>query len=220
MERHARALAKERGLDPDETSHIYDSYDGAEVWDVDGEEWMLFDDYDDAVRAAEEYVSDFYDESPESFASMAHYYVRLSPMDVRIIAGEEADFYTSDRDDDDLIEQAGLQDQYEEAVGEYEELAKSGSTDARLKHNITGILDAAREQVHDNYYQETKSALENDPIGWWQDRGGEGIPAWMSVDVDSLARDVVINDGIGHTLGSYDGACVDLSTGGIAMRLN
>jgi hypothetical protein len=206
MEELAIEVAEDEGLDPENVSQDRYGPDHGESWDIDGQQWWLFADYEDAEEAAKEYFIQGYDENPEGYADFAQSYIEMSPTDIRIIAGEEADSYAHDLDDDealDRMDDAALQDQLDQIEEEWEDLQETEDEDAydaaeaQYEENKAAIAERARESIHDDIYQDTKEELEKDPWGWYTDRygSGEGIPNWMSVNVEKMAEDVISNRG-------------------------
>ena len=87
-----------------------------------GSEWTGFADDDDATIYAENYVKQMLDDEPELFnESFISQYLTITDTDRRIIAQEEADNLVDDNyDDDHILEQAGVKEDYEMAEEEAE----------------------------------------------------------------------------------------------------
>ena len=214
----AQELAKSEDLASEDVKKRYDSYGDGEVWEIDGEEWLLFADADAAEDGAEAYIKQaFEDEGPEFFsAELRKQFITVSKTDIDIdlIAAEEADSQLEDRDDDEIIKQADMEsarDDLDEDADDYDE-------------QLEKLVEDARDKLSEKIEQETAEQLRDDPVSWYENIVGkltaENMPAWMTIDVNALAEYVVENDGVGHTLGSYDGNEVDLKSGAVAIRLN
>jgi hypothetical protein len=64
----------------------------------------------------------------------------------------------------------------------------------------------ARDKFADEQADETEEQLNNDPIGWLEDRygwsQGDDFPSWVSFDFERAADDAVSNDGEENSLGA------------------
>jgi hypothetical protein len=211
-------LAEEQGLDPDGAKKLYDSYGKGEVWEIDSQEWLIFDDSDDAYDGAIEYVKQTYADEPSIFsADLLRDFAKVAPGDIDEIAAETGDNDAENMDDDDLLREADNapdEDDFTNADGDLDEAAYEAA--------VEKAVDEAKEIVSEHVAKEVAKALRDDPIGWWEDIVGKGekLPDWIGVDVAALAEHIVDNDGVGHTLGSYDGNDIELPSGAVAIRLN
>ncbi len=245
-----------------------------------GEEWIVFKDDGEAEDYAKQVIIQDLEHEPEIFSQdwlMNH--VSVSPTDIRIIAGEEADNYVENISYDGeerVLEEANLDSKYEQMQDAYEtmeekivelderseeldqaivqlmddveeaddpkakkeiqksikkmekEMKKADSDSARytkglpkLKKQMEALVEKAKEAVHDDYYENIKTQLERDPMGWYEELTGErAIQSWMSLDYDAAAEDAIRTDGVAHFLASYDGNETDLDSGAVAYRRN
>lgn len=181
----------------------------------DGEEWTVFDSYEDAERTAVDYVESQLEEEPGMF---------------------NQDWLQTQIDTDALGETIGQEEydyEYGEAESEWgdenpekkkriEELGKKRSQAFEDKTNIGWhsskegkeylSLTGKRETFADERATERKERVEEDPLGWWDDATGEPIPKeWINsyLDVEEASKNAIGTDGVAHFLSSYDGKEVE-----------
>jgi hypothetical protein len=157
---------------------------GDNIYEIDGEEWLVFDSYKDAEHEAEDRVRQDLENNPELFSKdwlSNHTYI--SDTDKRIISQEESDNYVDNLDDDDIEEQV------------------KGSESIEKK----------RESLRGERYDEIYAELKRDPEDYFVNQQGiythdEYVKqSFVSMDVDSATKDAIQTDGVAHFLSSYDG---------------
>ena len=160
-------------------------------------EWIVFEDYDKAEEAAIAKVKEDLENEPEIFTqSWLQYYIEIGDTDRRIMAGEEADRRVEDMEDEEVTQEAGIDDPEE-----------------------------AREALQEKYYDEMYKALE-DPINYFVDEQGiytiEDLmkQSFIRIDVDRAAQDAIDTDGVAHFLDGYDNEEVELPSGAVAYGTN
>lgn len=204
-------------------------------------EWMVFKDYRSAERFALEYLEESIDSDPEGYGDdllKRHTYV--SPTDIRIISGEEADNYVENIREDDggerILDEAGMLRAYEGMQDKIDKLEDKMTEEMdpkksdRMQKQIDKLeaakeklVDKAADKVHDELYNRTKKQLEDDPMEWAEELGydfGRNRPNWINVDTSAVAKEILDSDGVGSVLDGYDGDEVELSSGAVAFGTN
>lgn len=168
--------------------------DNAWLFKADGIEYTAFTSEEDAEGVARDLVVQELNDEPELFNQdflADHLYV--GDTDKRIIAGEEADA-SLDRDEKELVQGAGLYDEW--LVAEDEEKDK--------------IVEQAKEKLHAEKYKEVYDALAKDPIGYFVDDLGaysreEALKLpFIQVNVQEAADAALAADGWAHFISLYD----------------
>lgn len=201
-----KALAKYLGISEDE---IKQTYDDNHFETEDGEEYIVCD-YDTAKELAEEEVKNIYDDMGlEAFSEDYQSYILDNLVDDSWFDDalrEEADYvYSEDNLTDDEI---------------YYEAKDNGLVDDDVEEEDADI-DGLRGQLADKYYDD----YSDDPIGWYRENMSDEsfvhvVKENDLVDVDAVARDCVLTDGIAHFLASYDDKEIDLEDDLFAYRVN
>ena len=162
-------------------------------------EWLVFESEKDANEEALLRVRQDLEEEPEIFnKSFIQQYYKISDTDRRIIANEEADFRIEDMEEEDIAHEAGVLRQWEDAVD-------SGDT-----AKAEGIIEKAKEKVHDEIYKEWYNGLK-DPVAFLvNDQGIYSLSdlskaKFISIDVEKASADAIKADGVAHFLDQYDG---------------
>ena len=158
-------------------------------------DFVVYPSIDAAERAAILTVTRDLEDDPglfnEGFLSQ-HLY--MSETDIRVMAGEEADAYVEGYDDEDLVKEANMEPEYDEASDEEKEV----------------VVEKAKEQVRDERDEYVEAYLKRDPIGYLVDELGaytreEAMKQpWIQVDVEEAAEEAVSVDGYGHFIDGYD----------------
>ena len=207
-------------------------YGPATMQAVDGEgsngerEWAVYRDSDNAEQAAIARVTEDMNDDPPMFTeSFIQQYISIRPTDRRMIAQEESDNYVDEvLRDADVLEEAGVTDEYEELQAKIDS-TRSEARKIALEKTQEDMLESAKETVREKKYDEIHAALE-DPIQYFvHDHGIYSIQDLMKasfiyIDTDEAAKDAVDTDGVAHFLDNYDGSEVDLPSGAVAFGTN
>lgn len=190
------ALADYMGVQPDEVKELSWDYYGIPMYEVEGEEWAVTDDYDLCETAAKEDVAGLIDElGIESLI-----WDNMGGLENYLDAGwfEEAmrEYYQSYAED--IESESALSDEYENRL--QEEMAEAG---------VETVEDFVDHFVEDNmnYY--------GNAVKWYiGEYGKEDFnhlikKGAVSIDTDKAAEEVISVDGLGHILSGYDGEMVE-----------
>ena len=211
-EEYASAIAEYLDVPEDEvevrTRNDYSVY-YAEV-EAEGQEFLVFDNYEEAERFARGRIEDYLESEPTLFSpDFIRQHLYMTIIDKQLSAREEADFWVdSYTSDDDILEYVGLDSEYEDADDEDKE----------------AILERAKEEARDKYEDEMIDKYD-DVFGYFSDELGYGIEDILNIptvhiDYNEAARDAVIADGVAHFLATYDGDEIELPNGMYAYRTN
>ena len=137
------------------------------------------DNFDGTYDSEEDWAENFLDEIGGLSPDQAPNYLYISDTDQRIIADEESDSYVSDNDDDQIVKDADMVDEYE---AEEDETKKEA------------ILEKAKDKVREEKYEEIEKELKEDPVGYFVDYLGYDIKdlmkaSFVSIDYKQYARD-------------------------------
>ena len=107
-----------------------------------------------------------------------------------------------------------------EEIGEYQEQLEETEDDPTIEEELVNLIEELEERIEDieeddDYYEYTEEAKENyveshkqdvkdDPVAWLRDYGMEDRMDQF-IDKEEFIDDVIISDGRGHTISSYDG---------------
>ncbi len=120
-EEAVKELAEEEGDDPEDYEWKKGTFAHSIMVEYGRMEWHVFEDYDDAERAAKEYLSDMVEHEPEIVGKdLIQQHVTMDDTTRRTIAIEEADSYIGDIQDDRELDR--LEDWTD--VSDYEELVE------------------------------------------------------------------------------------------------
>ena len=212
---YAAAIADYTGDDVEDLSVRMDNAYGVEYAEVDAgnAEYMVFDSYDDAKEFAEGRVEDDLDNEPEMFSpDFISNHLYISDTDKRIMAGEYADSRVGDMSDDEVVSEAGMESEYEEAND-------NDDYDAAEQ-----IVQDARDELIDRYSDEAFDEYD-DIIGYFGNQLGYDMKdiinlSFVQIDTREAAQDAVDTDGVAHFLSMYNGEQIDLDNGMVAFRTN
>jgi hypothetical protein len=213
-------FAQEFGIDPDDAEFEIEVTDwddfGVQYYQVEvgQREYIAFEDEDDAEEYAVGQVMQDLEDDPTMFSqNWLQDFIYISNTDKRMIALDMAD-YINDMDDEDVLSQADVEDDYEAAI-EDDDLRKADK-----------ILDDAREALYDDEVKRWEEGLEDDPIGFLvNDEGLYSIDdllkqSFIQIDYEEAAKDAVKTDGVAHFLASYDGNENETDGGIVYYRRN
>ena len=101
---------------------------------------------------------------------------------------ESPEDYLDDSNDRELTKEGKDRiDSLKEEIGEYQE---------QLDYEYT-------EEAKENYVERRKYDVKEDPLSWLSDYGVEDLDQF--IDREEFIDDVIVADGRGHTISSYDG---------------
>lgn len=198
-----KALAKYLGISPNEIS---EGYDDNHFETGDGEEYIVCD-YDTALKLAEEDVKGVYDDlGMESFAPNYIDYIFDNFVNENKLSRMMYDYI------EDYYNNA-----YDEEILEYAE--SHGMIDSVFDYD--GDIDDLRQKLIDKDYEN----YEDNPSEYFKEfmdekEFSEFIVNNDLIDLDDLARDCVMTDGIAHFIASYDGEEHELDNDLLAYRVN
>jgi len=195
---------------PVEDMKITESESG--VWDVElgNQSYRIFEDDNKAEAVVLAQVTGDLETQPEMFnQDWLQSHMTITDTDRGVLANEEADSQVDNMDDDDIIEKADKEDEYEAA----DDSAKEG------------ILEDAKEEVRSQLSDEIEEALK-DPIQYFvNDHGIYSLEdlmkaSFISIDVKEAAEEAVSTDGWQHFIATYDGNSEELPSGAVYVRTN
>lgn len=113
------------------------------------------------------------------------HFLSLSETDIRVMAVDEASSRVSDMSDAEVVEEAGMEDEYDAAM------------EAEDEDKAEKIVADARDQVDSKISDDIQSELEKDPVGYFVDTLGYSVSDLakgniMSFDYDAYAREMRI----------------------------
>jgi len=222
-------LVAEKQVDS-EIIKSFEGQTGENLYEFDnGEEWYIFDSFEDAEREAIEQVRQDVENEPEIFSEgFLDDHITISETDRNIIAGEEADNQTeglSDQLRDELI--GDIESQFEDEIEKNPK--KFGLTDKDVEdksdeytdvfdkevdEELEKQIDEKVEQKRDELVDEIRDKLKN-PIDYFVEEQGifskEDLlkQSFISVDEDSASKEAVSVDGVAHFLARYDGSEIE-----------
>jgi len=168
-------------------------------FEAEGTEYNWIESEEEAERIALDIVKNDLDQEPEIFnQDWLQGFISMTDTDKRVISSEEADNRIGDMDDEEVVKEAGLEDEYAEAE------------EAGDQEKMDVIIDNARDNVHQRIADEMEDALD-DPIQYFvHDQGIYSIEdlmkqPWITINTDEAAQSAVDTDGWAHFLSMYDG---------------
>jgi hypothetical protein len=177
-----------------------------------GEEWLIFDSYDEAENACINYIEEQLQTEPYLFEKdwlKQHLYV--TETDKRVIANDEADSYIDSLSDEEIATEANMLDEYDDAV-------ESDDQD-----KIDTVVEDAKDIVMENRVDEIEYQLEHDLLNFLEERGYEirdNLPSFVSINTREASKDAVQIDGVAHFFSSYDGNQIELEDDTVMFRVN
>jgi antirestriction protein len=144
------------------------------------------------------------------------YFLHLSETDIRVYANDEADHLVRVMSDEEIVEKAGMQDEYEKAQAaealsdELEDLSEYDEDDLERIQEIQDelsklgevatvekVLDSARDEALSEISDEVKKELKDDALGYFEKQGfkpGDLVKNnVMSFDYEAYAKDLEIS---------------------------
>jgi len=207
-------------------------------------EWIVFKNYDDAERYAIARVRQDLEVEPEIFTpSWLENYIYISKTDIRIMAGEEADYYIGDMSDNEVLKEIGNDNDYEKIKDKIElatdnrdglneddedykkEYLKADREVKDLEQDLEDLVSESRDTLISDRYDELVKAYE-DPIQYFvEEQGTYSVSDLMSqsfinIDIEEASKDAVSEDGVAHFLDRYNGEEEELVGGFVAFGTN
>jgi len=195
--------------------------DQSGVWFIEmeqGAEYLVFENEERAESYAKVLVRDQLEDEPDMFTSTwLEQFMSMTDTDRRIIAGEESDNIVDDLNDDEVIEEADKQDEFDEIQEEIDTITENSESDAQIKENLEELetkqeelVNEAREDLRSDKYDEMYESLA-DPINYFVDEQGiytrEELmkQSFIHIDIEEATEDAVRTDGWQHFVATYDG---------------
>jgi antirestriction protein len=165
-------------------------------------EWMGDHGVDDPETAGDAYQGKYDD--MEDFAyrmvedgviSDTSDYITISDTDRRILAGEEADAFVEDMNEDDAISQADMQDELTELEDKRDEEEDKEDSDFDFDDEKEKLAEKAKEKLREEKYGYVEDELK-DPVQYFVEDHGmyskEDLAkaSFVQVDYAALARDL------------------------------
>lgn len=176
----------------------------------DGDAYGIMESEDAAENIALESVEDQLRNEPELFeSSWLRQHLYITDTDKRIISNEDADSYVESMSDEEVLEYADKKEDYD------------AEEDENKKESI---LEQAKEDAVEKHSEYVYKRLEKDPVGYFVDEMGiyteEELAKqpFMSIDVESAAKEAVEIDGWAHFISRYDGNYATLKNGMVVFR--
>lgn len=172
-------------------------------------EWIVFKTPKDAWKAAIKKVKNDLEIEPGLYNdSFLEDHIYITDTDRRMIAQDDAYFYTEDRDLRDLKDMA------ERHGVDYEEHEDSEITRERLREKVEmAMSEEIEEELKDpiQYFVHDKGIYSKEDLM---------EQSFIRIDVEKAAEDAVDTDGVGHFLDVYDFEPVHLPSGALAYGVN
>jgi len=207
--------AVEEHVESEITNVVEEGFD-AKIYEFeDGQEWLIFESFEQAEREVKQRLVDDVESEPELFGEdLLGQFVTISETDKNIIAREDADSQVEDRDIDELKDEAKRFDiSFEDPEDKLDE--DDPEFDEKLEKANDILATQLREEVSDKIAEEILPQLD-DPIQFFvEDQGTfskeDLLKAnFIQTDADALAQFVIDSDGVAPTLASYDGEEVEV----------
>lgn len=202
-----KELAEEEDLEAEDYDISESDYGLAKSVTLDGNDYTIVQDDDEAQRVAEDYVKEMLEDEPELFSpDWLQNHIYISDTDKRLIANDMSDMYY-DMDDDEVMERYA-----DEKNIDIDELDEED-------------VDTYKDELSSDYSDGVESQLD-DPIEYFVNQ--EGIysiedlmqQSFINIDTEAAAEEAVSTDGRAHFLSHYDGNEIELPSGAIAYRTN
>jgi len=191
--------------------------------------WRVFENEDEAERAAIRQVEDELEATPNNFdPDWLSYYIMMTDTDRRVFANDESDHYVGDLPEEELLREADLQDEYDEIQEMIDELDDDDpGYEEKLKNlekRQEDLVDEAREKVQEDKYEEIYKELD-DPVDYFVKGLGYKLSellqhTFITIDFEDAAEASVSERGIADVLDERDGESVDLPSGAVAFGTN
>lgn len=173
-------------------------------------EWIVFESEEDAENAAKEKVQEDLENEPYLFTKeWLSNHITISENDKNSLASEEADYIIESMSDDEIIEEAGLSETYDELNNELRS-EYDVDKEKKIRMEMEDLLETAKEKLQEQYIDEMMENLK-DPYNYFVKE--QGIysdddffkASFVTIDIESAVDDAINTDGISHFLDGYDG---------------
>ena len=198
------ALADYMGVQPDEVKELDLDLYGIPMYEVEGEEWAVTDDYDLCETAAKEDVANLIDEL--GIESLNWY--NMGGMENYL----DADWFEQAREESNESYAQDIHDsEFNRFVEELKELGLNPDDPNYELDNEDGDHSAAIADLA----SAMKKLQEDDPIEWYINNFGKEDLNYLikkgavSIDTNKAAEEAISVDGLGHILSGYDGKMVE-----------
>lgn len=184
------------------------------------EEWRIFKDHETAENYAVEQVKSDLENEPEMFTqSFLERYLYVGETDKHMIANEAASNYVDDLEEERVINEANMEDEWKELCQKEDE---KNTDPKQLEKDKEKFIEDAREKLRDELAESTKQQLTDDILNYIHDLGYKSYTetSFVKINIDDAAKAAVDEDGVAHFLASYDDEEVELPSGAYAYRIN
>ena len=181
-----------------------------------GEEWIVCEDEEDAIALAVESVEQSLTDEPESlWGEWANDFLTRDGPAVREFINNEVEAYIESMEDEDMLAEASLHEEYGDAEEDEDE--------DRMESLLYDAEGVARRQYRRRLEDELRSASAI--VNYFKAHFGYDMAdifrtGLVSRDEKGAAEYAVSVDGAARTLAGYDGTPVDLDSGAVAFRTN
>lgn len=163
---------------------------------VDGTEYRIIQDEDEAVRIATEQVKNDLEEDPTMFTqSWLQNYIFIGETDKRCMVADEEDF----------IREMVTEDA--ESVGFTEDIEKEQWIESTIEERLKDFEDALEDPI--NYFVEEQGVYTIEDLM---------SQNWINIDIEEASKEAVQIDGWSHFLSHYDGNYEETENGLIIFR--
>lgn len=139
----------------------------------------------------EDWAMDWIEQTGGLSGDQAGYYITVSPTDARMIGIDEADSRVGDMDDEEVVKEADMEDEYEAATDKEKD----------------SIIDKARDKVMSDISDAVEAKIKDDPVGYFVDELGaytiEDLSKanFVSIDYEKFARDAQMGGDVSFVRG-------------------
>lgn len=118
----------------------------------------IVDKFKGTASSVQDFASDYVDDlgienlSEDTLSN----YLSITPTDIRVIANDNASSLVEDMSEDEILEKAGMEDEYENEEDE---------------HKKERILDEARDEAESEISDDIQRQLKQDPLGYFSELG-------------------------------------------------
>ena len=176
--------------DRDPENYVVQSYAGknaTEVIEHDGTEYYIYDSFDKIESEANDGYGDWLCEDPDDHLEG---YIYMTDTDKRLIASEEADNYVDNMDDDDLIVEAGLEEDLEKLNNIESEIEDLSSKIEDLESEIGDLETVLNDLKEESEEREDIIDMIGD-LKFKKDELEEQKSDLEDIDIESRKNDII-----------------------------